>query len=131
MAKIKSAPRHRGHDHPFKPRSVSTHAFKQVYWPYLPVVVAIGVLLSLGFKSGSLNTAIAHPSGNVLSYATSMPLKSLLDDTNKERSLSHIASLQINSKLSQAAQSKAEDMAIRNYWSRETPDGQQPWTFVA
>ena len=45
MAKIKTAPRPRSHDHPFKPRKISSRAFNQVYWPYLPVILVIGLLL--------------------------------------------------------------------------------------
>jgi cell division septation protein DedD len=35
----------------------------------------------------------------------------------------------LNSQLDNAAQAKANDMAARNYWSHDTPDGQSPWTF--
>ncbi|MEK7561891.1 MAG: CAP domain-containing protein [Patescibacteria group bacterium] len=131
MAKIKTAPRHRGHDHPFRPRSVSTRAFRQVYWPYLPVILMIGLLTSLGIRQGNFQNLVTHPSGSVLSYASSMQSQALLSDTNNERVQAHITPLTENVQLNQAAQAKARDMAARNYWSHDTPDGNPPWVFVA
>ncbi len=130
-AKIKTAPRHRGHDHPFRPKKISRHAFSRVYWPYLPVILVIGFLLSLGVRQSSFQAALKHPGGNVLAYATSMQQQALLVDTNKERAKLRLPSLQLNGQLNQAAQAKARDMAERNYWSHNTPDGNPPWVFVA
>lgn len=130
MAKIKTTPRHRGHDHPFKPRKITSHAFNQVYWPYLPVILVIGLLLSLGVRQGNFSNVIKNPGGSVLSYAVSMQEQKLLDDTNTERLASNAQSLTINPGLDAAAQAKAKDMATRNYWSHNTPDGQEPWIFV-
>lgn len=130
MAKIKTTPRHRGHDHPFRPKKVSTKAFKQVYWPYLPVILVIGLLLSLGLRQSSFSTALKHPTNQVLSYASSMQPQALLVDTNSQRAQAHVPLLTQNAQLDQAAQAKANDMATRNYWSHDTPDGNPPWIFV-
>ncbi len=130
-AKIKTAPRHRGHDHPFRPKKVGRHAFSQVYWPYLPVILVIGFLLSLGLRQSSFQTALKHPTGQVLSYASSMQQQALLSDTNTERAQAHVPTLTENVELDQAAAAKAKDMATRNYWSHDTPDGNPPWVFVA
>lgn len=130
-AKIKTSPRHRGHDHPFKPRKITNRAFSQVYWPYLPVILVIGALLSLGIRQSSFTTALKHPTGQVLSYAASMQAQSLLVDTNNERAQANVSLLAENAQLDQAAQAKAKDMASRNYWSHDTPDGNPPWVFVA
>lgn len=131
MAKIKTAPRHRGHDYPFRPKKVSTRAFKRVYWPYLPVILVIGFLLSLGLRQSSFSTALKHPTNQVLSYASSMQQQALLSDTNNERLQAHVPPLTENALLDQAAQAKAQDMATRNYWSHNTPDGNPPWIFVS
>lgn len=130
MAKIKTAPRHRGHDHPFRPKKVSPRAFSQVYWPYLPVILVIGFLLSLGLRQSSFSTALKHPTNQVLSYASSMRPQALLADTNNQRTQAHAPLLSENAQLDQAAQAKAKDMALRNYWSHDTPDGNPPWAFV-
>ena len=131
MAKIKTAPRHRGHDHPFKPRKISTRAFKQVYWPYLPVILIVGFLFSLGFGPSGFKNSIKHPNTSVLSYAASMQEQTLLADTNAERTRLRLAPLNLNQRLDQAADEKAKDMAARNYWSHDTPDGNPPWVFVS
>ena len=72
-----------------------------------------------------------HVGNNVLGYATSMSASGLLQETNTQRSGNGKASLALNSKLSQAAQAKANDMVNRNYWAHVSPDGKQPWTFMS
>ncbi|HEX5797129.1 MAG TPA: CAP domain-containing protein [Candidatus Saccharimonadales bacterium] len=98
--------------------------YLKVYTPYLPVV--IGLLIGVGV----LFADKLHDSKSVLSYAPSISSSSLLDQTNQRRTQQDIGKLAINQTLARAAQSKAEDMAARNYWSHQTPDGKQPWYFV-
>lgn len=100
----------------------SNHYLK-TYWPYLPVAA----ILALGIIG---NTWLAHLHRDVLGYATDMSIQSLLDDTNTQRSNAGETSLRLNAALDQAAQAKANDMAARDYWSHNTPDGQTPWTFI-
>jgi hypothetical protein len=85
------------------------------------VVVLSGFILNLTWNVGK----------SVLGYATNVELTSLLQETNAQRSQNSQGALSLNSQLSQAAQAKANDMAARNYWSHVTPDGAQPWTFIA
>ena len=93
------------------------------YWPYIPVfaVLSFGILL---------NSWISQAHRSVLGYATDMSIQSLLDDTNQQRSANGESGLGLNGQLNQAAQAKANDMAARDYWSHNTPDGQAPWTFI-
>jgi hypothetical protein len=42
-----------------------------------------------------------------------------------------MGALALNAQLDSAAQTKANDMAARDYWSHNTPDGKTPWTFIA
>jgi hypothetical protein len=128
-AKIKTATRARNRRH-HKPKGVSKHEFERVHWPYLPIVLLIGVLLSFGGQSGQLRAALHSPAGKVLDYATSMSIGGLLSSTNAARSTNGLAGLQLNDKLDAAAQAKANDMATRNYWSHYTPEGNPPWVFV-
>ena len=100
----------------------SQHYLKS-YWPYLPVLAVLSVGLLL-------NSWVSHAHRSVLGYATDMSISSLLADTNQQRSANGEASLNLNSQLDQAAQAKANDMAARDYWSHNTPDGQSPWTFI-
>lgn len=87
--------------------------------------MAFIVLVGLIFGSGQ--QPISH---GVLAYATEMSSSQLLNATNQQRSSNGQATLRINDQLSAAAQAKAEDMASRNYWSHNTPDGTPPWVFI-
>jgi cell division septation protein DedD len=127
MAKIKTS----RDNHHTKPRHINRRAFERVYWPYIPVVLAISLLLGLGTSSGNLQAYVKHPGGRVLAYATSMTIGGLLADTNSSRSANGVASLSLNDRLNAAAQASADDMAARNYWSHNTPDGNPPWIWVA
>lgn len=96
--------------------------FTKTYWPYIPLLLIVGVGLFL-------NAAIGVKS-NVLGYATSMTANGLLADTNIQREENKLSDLTLNAALSQAAQAKANDMINRNYWSHTTPDGKEPWVFI-
>lgn len=109
--------------HARAPKHKHTQNYLQAYWPYLPMLAIIGVgLLFGGVRSGSEK--------GILAYATEMSSSSLLSQTNAQRANNGKAGLKINQQLTTAAQAKANDMIARNYWSHNTPDGQQPWVFV-
>jgi hypothetical protein len=127
MAKIKTTK----NSHHTKPKRLDKRAFERVYWPYIPLVLAISLLLGLGSSSGSLQAYVRHPGGRVLAYATSMSIGGLLSDTNSSRAANGVASLSLNNQLNAAAQASADDMAARNYWSHNTPEGSPPWIWVA
>jgi len=128
MAKIKS---HGTDSHKTKPRNVNKKSFERVYWPYIPLVLAISFLLTLSFNGGALQAAVRHHTiGKVLSYSTSMSIGGLLADTNAARSANGVAGLSLNDKLDAAAQANADDMAARDYWSHYTPEGNPPWIWV-
>lgn len=97
--------------------------YVKVYWPYVPMLLI--VLVGLFFGSNT-----RYIPGNVLAYATEMSNSQLLSATNDQRSANGKSSLSINSRLSAAAQAKANDMAARNYWSHNTPEGSPPWVFI-
>lgn len=103
----------------------SKHAVK-VYWPYLPLLA----LLFGGMVINGLRPFTDTFNGSTLAYATEMSRGNLLASTNNRRAANGVASLSLNSSLNQAAQNKAIDMRNRNYWSHETPDGQEPWVFI-
>ena len=95
--------------------------FTKTYWPYLPIALIVGVGIVV-------NSLVMHP--GVLGYATNMTHGGLLAQTNTQRTQNNLGALALNATLSQAAQAKAEDMVARDYWSHNTPDGQEPWVFI-
>lgn len=113
-----------------KPRRINDKAFRKVYWPYIPVVFVISVLLTLSLQSGAISALIQKRGGQTLAYATNISGSGLLSSTNSARTQNGLGALGINNKLTVAAQAKANDMANRNYWSHNTPEGNPPWVFV-
>jgi hypothetical protein len=83
-------------------------------------MVAVGIVAS--------NLWASAPS-SVLSYATNTSISGLQASTNAERAANSLGALALNSLLNQAAQAKANDMAARDYWSHNTPEGSPPWVF--
>lgn len=130
-AKIKNAAHRRANHQKYRPRGVSPRKFEKVYWPYLPIVALVTAVLAFGSQGGAFASAAIHKvaNGRVLAYSTSMSVGGLLSATNAQRSANGVASLALNSKLNSAAQAKANDMAARNYWSHNTPEGSPPWVF--
>jgi hypothetical protein len=84
------------------------------------MIVIAGVIINATWQAGK----------GILGYATNVSISALLQETNIQRSDNGQLALSLNSKLSQAAQAKANDMAKRDYWSHTTPDGEQPWQFI-
>lgn len=74
-------------------------------------------------------TAAQNTDNAVLAYATSISRDSLLSATNGARIDTGHSSLRMNEKLNASAQAKAEAMVKENYWSHESPRGEQPWLF--
>src|SRR5688572_17626917 len=101
-----------------------TSDYHRPYWPYLP----IGIIIGLGVLVNSFWGVVQQA---VLGYATNTTISGLLEETNAQRSSGSIGALALNDKLSSAAQAKAEDMAARNYWSHNTPEGNPPWVFFS
>ncbi|MCA9330644.1 CAP domain-containing protein [Candidatus Saccharibacteria bacterium] len=105
-----------------KPRELPKREHRH-YWPYLPAfILTIGLVAS--FFLGGIRAT------HVLGTADGITSDGLLESSNTARSQADVAGLTLNAKLARAAQQKATDMAKRNYWSHDTPEGKTPWTFV-
>ena len=103
--------------------------YHKPYWPYLPLLGIVGFGFLLNILWTPLSQAVLSQS-SVLSFSTNTSIAALLTETNAQRTSNGVASVSLNSQLDAAAQAKANDMAARNYWSHETPDGGQPWQFI-
>jgi hypothetical protein len=120
VAHKRAAHQHKRHGHHQK----RTKHFLKVYSPYVPLVLIVmtGLVLSTYWQPKSHH--------GVLAYATSMSVSDLLSSTNDQRIANGLAGLSLNGQLDNAAQAKANDMAARNYWSHNTPEGNPPWVFI-
>lgn len=94
---------------------------------YIPAIV---ITLAASYLWMQPHTSLIKSQYDVLAYATNVSISGLLSATNSQRSANGVAALAENSKLNAAAQAKANDMVTRDYWSHQTPDGQQPWIFI-
>jgi uncharacterized protein YkwD len=106
-----------------------TGHFLKVYTPYLPVITFI--VLSVWLLKPQISPHKPTQNQEVLAYATDIANNTLLTATNQKRNAAGVGSLASNGKLTNAAQTKANDMATRNYWSHNTPEGTPPWTFIS
>ncbi|NCN82880.1 MAG: hypothetical protein GW947_02830 [Candidatus Pacebacteria bacterium] len=70
------------------------------------------------------------PMGLVLGYATNISAEEVVQLTNVERERQGLSPLTINSTLSQAALSKAQNMFTEQYWAHVSPSGNEPWDFI-
>lgn len=108
-----------------KRRTFKDHSkrYKKVYYPYLPAILIF--ILSL-----AIFTVTSRSAEQVLSDATDISAHKLIEETNEIRLKNDSPELTFNELLGAAAQNKADDMANRDYWSHNTPDGKQPWDFI-
>ena len=67
---------------------------------------------------------------SVLGISANITSEQLLLLTNQKRQENGLPPLVLNSQLSQAALSKAEDMFVQDYWAHNAPDGKTPWVFI-
>lgn len=66
----------------------------------------------------------------VLGISYQISDKELLNLVNVEREKNGLEDLELNEKLSKAAQEKANNMFQSNYWAHFAPDGTTPWKFI-
>lgn len=123
MKKTKNTQFSRNH----KPKNKQTHKKKSLV-KFIPALVITFIAI---FIWSQPNFSLNKSDSNVLAYATNISQAGLLTATNSQRSSNGVSSLSLNAKLNSAAQAKANDMINRNYWSHQTPDGQQPWVFIS
>ncbi|HMS23443.1 MAG TPA: CAP domain-containing protein [Candidatus Saccharibacteria bacterium] len=108
-----------------RPKNKQSKQFLKTYYPYLPLLSILFIILAI-----IQPWRLPNISNGVLSYATNMSVNGLLDSTNTVRQQNDKKPLEINKKLTSAAQAKAEDMVEKDYWSHDTPNGQAPWVFI-
>ncbi len=108
-----------------RPKHKHTKKYLKHYYPFIPLLLSIGALLMV------VLSPYMQSHQEVLARTIDISETGLLEATNSQRVQAGIATLSLNNQLSTAAQNKANDMAKKNYWSHETPEGKQPWVFIA
>lgn len=94
----------------------------------LIMTLAILAIQTAAFVSRPVAIKTMAGSGAVLAYATtSITPVDLLNQTNQERAAGGLPPLQLNAKLNQSAQLKANNMFAEDYWAHVSPSGIQPW----
>lgn len=89
-------------------------------WP-----IALVLLVSLGFFLGAQMAQYSLTKSG--SYLAAVVSSVLVDLTNFDRASEGLHGLSVNDTLVQAAQLKANDMAQKEYFAHNSPDGQTPW----
>ncbi len=88
-------------------------------------VVALSVLLEIFAWSIPILTHL-----NVTSNLASVVGSVMTELTNEERTANSLQTLTVSSKLNQAAQMKAADMAANGYFAHTSPEGKTPWYWL-
>jgi uncharacterized protein YkwD len=83
-------------------------------------------LLLLAFLAVKVFIALMVPQNGV-SQASDLTTDNILSAVNQQRSLRNLVTLNTNSKLTWAAQSKTDDMQARHYFAHVDPDGHYIW----
>ena len=111
----------------FHPSQYNNHRSKLLH----PESILYFCLIALA--SFSLVRAIRFFPGlenSILGYASNITAEEVLVQTNQQRASNGLSNLVIDSKLSQAALAKGQDMFTDQYWSHIAPDGREPWDFI-
>lgn len=102
------------------------------WWKLLIAINAIivGSFVGIYFGSKPDKTVDATGVSNRHVSVNDIDLYSLWTLVNNERISAGLKPLSLNPQLDKSGQAKCDDMVARNYWSHNTPDGLEPWTFI-
>ena len=109
--------------HLFTPRSSNNYKAKTLHVSSLSIFMLIIMISQL------LISVIGKAVPGVLGIASSITAEELIELTNAKREEYGLEELEFNQTLSAAAQQKAADMIVKNYWAHTSPEGKTPWTF--
>lgn len=110
--------------HLFTPHSTNNHRSRILHVDALAGYVLLFLLFNFGVQK------VHTRAPDILGYATDIHIEQLLAAMNAQRQRLGLTQLALNSKLSQAAARKAQDMFEKNYWAHTSPVGITPWDFI-
>ncbi len=88
------------------------------------------IFLILFFIFGSFFFPSINPFSEKFKAIAEISIQELLSLTNEKRKENALPPLANSPELSKAAEKKAEDMFVKNYWAHNSPDGTTPWFFI-
>jgi uncharacterized protein YkwD len=91
-------------------------------------MLALLSILLLTVKIAAISLVAISPA--MTAEASAITSQTVISLANAARAEGGLEKLTPNSKLAAAAQSKANDMLARQYFSHNTPTGETPWTFI-
>lgn len=100
----------------------------------VPAVIFISLIVVVSLSQTD-DTVEIDPKGSNSQpeQVTANPLPTpaeLLAYTNEERIKNNLNPLSLNTRLSESALLKCNDMVAKNYWAHEAPSGTKPWSFI-
>lgn len=102
---------HKGNEH--KPNALR-HGVLVSYSVFLIILKVVSIILPVALPSSSL-------------YSSAITVKNVVDLTNQTRANLGLNELKLNTKLTVAAQAKADDMMTNQYFAHVSPQGVTPW----
>lgn len=106
------------------PHSLNNHRARFLHPKSILTLISFFILWSLFFSGGY------SPFAEKLRAYAEISIQELVTFTNQKRAENGLAPLAQNTKLSEAAGKKADDMFAKNYWAHNSPDGVTPWVFI-
>jgi hypothetical protein len=110
--------------HLFTPHPTNGYRSKIIHHDMLTGYLVFALFLT--FAINHLQTK----NGSILGYATDITANKLFHLTNQEREKDGLEMLTYSVKLQEAAQKKAENMFLNDYWSHYGPNGETPWQYI-
>lgn len=110
--------------HLFLPHNSNNQRAKILHHNSLLLFAALFLILTLILPSLKTNFP------GVLGTSINVSVEQLLTLTNQERQKNNISPLVLNSKLTIAANNKAQNMLKEDYWAHVSPTGETPWDFI-
>lgn len=109
----------------FTPHSYNNQKASLLHRSSLLVLLGIYIMVQ-----SAINIFTSFRPG-VLGYASYINPDKIIQYTNEYRLQQGKEPLVLNDDLTQAALAKAQDMFADNYWAHISPDGTEPWYFIA
>lgn len=95
-----------------------------ISWEALLIYILLFIFLQVGFS------IVGYTKGGVLGITGNIDQKKIIELTNKEREKKGLPDVVENEALDKAAQMKAQNMFVENYWAHFAPSGKSPWDFI-